>query len=54
MNPNRNYERGWYYDRGDGRIRWSRGMEGRFIYYTLKETVKKNFSSWLDEFITKV
>lgn len=54
MNPNRNYEKGWYYDRGDGRIRWSQGMEGKFIYYTLKETVKKNFSAWLDEFMTIV
>lgn len=54
MNPNRNYAKGWYYDRGDGRIRWSQGMAGKFIYYELKETVKKKFSSWLDEFMTKV
>ena len=54
VNPNRNYSKGWYYDRGDGRIRFSQGMAGKFIYYELKETVRKKFKIWLDEFIEKV
>lgn len=42
VNPKRNYEKGWYYQR-NGRLAWSRGMEGKFIYQELLETVKKEF-----------
>ena len=54
VNPNRNYAKGWYYDRGDGRIRFSQGMEGKFIYYELTQSVKKNFRDWLDEYIEQI
>lgn len=53
MNPNRNYDRGWYYER-DGSLHWSKGMGGKFIYNELLETVRKKFNEWLGEYIDKV
>lgn len=53
QNPDRNYDKGWYYER-DGSLHWSKGMGGKFIYNELLETVRKNFGKWVNEYIDKI
>lgn len=50
VNTNRNYNKGWYYEK-NGRLYWSNGFGGKFIYYTLKESVEKNIENWVIEYI---
>lgn len=50
MNPNRNYDKGWYYEK-NGKLYWSKGFGGKFIYSELVKSVEKNISSWIDEYL---
>lgn len=52
MNPDRDYSKGWFYEK-DGEIHFTRGQEGKFIYYELLQSVQKNFQKWLNEFLKK-
>lgn len=53
MNPDRDYSKGWYYEK-NGKIYWTRGMKGKFIYHGLLKKVKNKFPEWLSEYIDKV
>lgn len=53
MNPNRDYSKGWWYVR-DGKLQFTNGHEGKFIYYELSQSVQKNFQKWLNEFVEKI
>ena len=50
VNENRDYNKGWYYEK-DGSIRWSKGFGGKFIYYELLEYVKENIANWILEYL---
>jgi len=50
VNPNRDYEKGWYYER-DGQLYWSKGFGGKFIYYELVRTVESKLQEWFNEFL---
>lgn len=41
----------WAYRDSSGKIQWTRGMEGRFIYYTLRRTIVRNAKNWINEYI---
>lgn len=53
MNPDRDYSKGWWYIR-DGKLQFTNGHEGKFIYYELSQSVQKNFQKWLNEFVEKI
>lgn len=49
---NNHGEKGWYYEK-DGRIYWTKGMEGKLIYYKSSEEIKKQLPTMVGEFIQK-
>ena len=49
-NPNRNYDKGWYYEK-DGHLYWSKGFAGKFIYSELKKVVEEKAKDWINEYI---
>lgn len=47
---NEHGETGWYYIK-DGNLHWSKGFEGRLIFYKTALDIKDNVSRWTDEYI---
>ena len=42
---------GWYYVDESGNIHWTTGIEGKFIFYKLSESIKQNIQEWVNEYI---
>lgn len=47
---NNHGEKGWFYEK-NGKIYWTKGMEGKLIYYKTKEEIEKNVGKWISEYI---
>ena len=43
-------EKGWFYKK-DGNIYWTKGFEGRLIFYKTAKEIEKNARSWIFEYI---
>lgn len=43
--------KGWYYTDDNGEVHWTNGFEGRLIFLELKNTIMKNASKWISEYI---
>lgn len=43
-------EKGWFYKK-DGNIYWTKGFEGRLIYYKTKKDIQENISKWVASYI---
>lgn len=50
VNPNRDYSKGWFYER-DGKLYWTQGQQGHFIYNQLRESILQNIDNWVKEYI---
>lgn len=50
---NNHGDAGWYYRDSTGNVVWTRGYEGKLIFYQLKERIIKNIPSWVSEYIEK-
>lgn len=44
-------ESGWFYQDQDGKLQFTRGIEGRLIFYKTKQEIEKRFTSWVNEYI---
>lgn len=49
---NNHGEKGWFYEK-NGKIYWTKGMEGKLIYYKTKQEIEKNIATWIGEYIDK-
>ena len=49
---NNHGEKGWFYEK-NGKIYWTKGMEGKLIYYKTKQEIEKNIEKWIAEYIDK-
>ena len=49
---NNHGEKGWFYEK-NGKIYWTKGMEGKLIYYKTKQEIEKNIEKWIIEYIDK-
>ena len=47
---NNHGDKGWFYEK-NGKIYWTKGMEGKLIYYKTKEEIEKNVGKWISEYI---
>lgn len=47
------YANSWSYKDPNGKIKHTRGIEGRYIFNQMLEEVEKHFSEWVDEYIEK-
>lgn len=45
--------KGWVYVDENGQPRFTRGMEGKLIFYETKKRIEQNISSWLKEYMNK-
>lgn len=50
VNPNRDYSKGWVYER-DGKLYWTKGQQGHFIYNQLRESILQNIDGWVKQYI---
>lgn len=50
FNPDRDYSKGWVYER-DGKLYWTKGQQGHFIYQKLKTKIEENIDSWTIEYL---
>ena len=50
VNSSRDYNKNWSYER-NGKLYWSNGFAGKFVYYELKTTVEKNIEDWINEYL---
>ena len=46
--------KGWYYRDDNGGYHWTKGFQGRLIFYKLKEYIEQNISQWIYEYIDKI
>lgn len=44
---------GWFYQDNSGQLHFTRGIEGRLIFYKTREEIEKNLNSWMKEYISK-
>ena len=49
---NQHGSQGWYYKK-DGNLYWSKGFEGRLIFYKTAREIKQNAKKWTSEYIKK-
>lgn len=50
---NNHGNKGWFYQDQNGNLQFTRGIEGRLIFYKTKQEIEKNFSSWVTEYIKR-
>lgn len=50
-NPDRNYNNPWVYKGEDGQLHWTRGIEGRLVFYNTKKEIEEHFSEWVLDYI---
>lgn len=48
---NKHGEKGWLYVDSNGNMQWTRGYEGRLIFYQLKTRTKNNIGKWVSEYV---
>lgn len=48
---NVNNKNSWAYLNSNGQIMYTSGMEGKFIYYKLSESVKEKAGKWVEEYL---
>lgn len=48
---NKHGDKGWVYKDKDGNTVWTKGYEGRNVYYYTYLDIMKNMDNWIDEFI---
>lgn len=44
-------DKGWFYQDMSGKLHFTRGIEGRLIFYKTKQEIEKNFGKWVTEYI---
>lgn len=44
-------DKGWYYKDANGKARWTKGYEGRLVFYSLVQYIKENVSAWITEYL---
>ena len=49
---NQHGNQGWYYKK-NGNLYWTKGFEGRLIFYKTAKEVKENAAKWINEYIKK-
>lgn len=49
---NSHNDAGWFYEK-NGKIYWTKGMEGKLIYYKTKQEIEKNIEKWIIQYIDK-
>lgn len=49
VNPDRDYSKGWFYEK-DGKLHWTYGNHGHFIYQQLLNTINENIENWVFEY----
>lgn len=47
---NQHGEKGWFYKK-NGNIYWTKGFEGRLIYYKTAKSITQNAPKWINEYI---
>lgn len=47
---NNHGEQGWFYEK-NGKIYWTKGMEGKMIYFKTKLAIERNIKRWVREYI---
>lgn len=47
---NKHGEQGWFYKK-NGNLYWSKGFEGRLIYYKTAKEIKENVGKWVHDYI---
>lgn len=45
---------GWFYEDNSGQLHFTRGIEGRLIFYKTKEEIEKNLDKWVSDYINKL
>lgn len=48
---NNHGDNGWYYKDANGGIHWTRGFEGRYIFYKLSQNIEENIENWISEYL---
>ena len=48
---NNHGDNGWYYTDNNGDIHWTRGFEGRYIFYKLSQNIEENIENWISEYL---
>lgn len=48
-----NHSKSWSYLDPENKVRHTTGISGRFIYYKLLQTIKKDFKKWVIEYASK-
>lgn len=49
---NQHGEKGWFYKK-NGNIHWTKGFEGRLIYYKTAKKINKDVSKWIFDYLKK-
>lgn len=48
---NNHGENGWFYQDTSGQLHFTRGIEGRLIFYKTKEKIEQQLSTWVNDYI---
>ena len=47
---NNHGEKGWYYSDANGKLHFTKGIQGRLIFYETKRRVEENINQWVTEY----
>ena len=46
-------EKGWFYVDSSGVLHWTKGIQGKLVFYETKRRIEENIENWISEYLMK-